>query len=61
MDRGIDYANFVVLRETNMPAVLVETGFMTCQAELERLVDHDYQIRMVQGVAQGIGQFLDER
>ena len=61
VDRGIDHANFVVLRETDMPAVLVETGFMTCQAELERLVEGDYQTRMVQGVAQGLIRFLDKR
>lgn len=61
VDRGIEHANFVVLRESDMPAVLVETGFMTCPAELERLVDSAYQTRMVQGVAQGIIRFLDRR
>lgn len=59
IDRGIDSANFVVLRESDMPAVLVETGFMTCPAELERLRDDAYQTRVAQGVAQGIVRFLD--
>lgn len=61
VDRGIDHANFVVLRESDMPAVLVETGFMTCQAELGRLMDDAYQTRMAQGVAQGIVRFLAQR
>lgn len=59
VDRGIDSANFVVVRETEMPAVLVETGFMTCSEELERLKDEDYQTRMAQGITQGIIQYLN--
>lgn len=61
VDRDVDHADFVVLRETDMPAVLVETGFMTCQEELARLLDDAYQTRMAQGVAQGIVQFLNKR
>lgn len=61
VDRGVDHANFVVLRESDMPAVLVETGFMTCQPELERLMNSAYQARMAQGVAQGIVRFLNQR
>lgn len=59
VDRGIESANFVVLRETDMPAVLVETGFMTCHEELARLMDDAYQTRMAQGIAQGIIQYLN--
>lgn len=59
VDRDIDSANFVVLRETDMPAVLVETGFMTCHEELVRLTDDAYQTRMAQGIAQGIIQYLN--
>ena len=59
VDRGILTANFVVLRETWMPAVLVETGFMTCHEELEHLRDETYQARIAQGVAQGIVRYLN--
>lgn len=61
VDREIDSANFVVLRETKMPAVLVETGFMTCSWELERLKDDAYQTRMAQGIVQGIIQYLNAK
>lgn len=59
VDRGVDSANFVVLRETHMPAVLVETGFMTCHEELSRLVNGAYQTRMALGIAQGVVQYLN--
>lgn len=61
IDRGIESANFVVVRESYMPAVLVETGFMTCHEELERLREEAYQTRMAQGIAQGIIQYLNAR
>lgn len=59
VDRGINSANFSVVRESKMPAVLVETGFMTCHQELERLKNEAYQSRMALGIAQGIVQYLN--
>lgn len=59
VDRDINSANFLVVRESNMPAVLVETGFMTCHEELERLKNEAYQSRMAQGIAQGIVGYLN--
>ena len=58
VDRGIASANFVVLRETNMAAVLVETGFMTNVEELTRLCDETYQQKLMEGVARGVGCLL---
>ena len=54
LDRGVRSEDFAVLRETEMPAVLVETGFMTCLEELALLLDADYQKLLAQGIAQGI-------
>lgn len=61
IDRGIASDNFAVLRETNMPAALVETGYMTCHEELMRLRDPVYQDKMARGIAQGIIQYLNGR
>lgn len=61
IDRGINSDNFSVVRESKMPAVLVETGFMTCHEELLRLKDEAYQTRMALGIAQGIVRYLNGR
>lgn len=58
VDRGLLSENFVVLRETNMPAALVETGFMTCHEELMRLCDPAYREKLAQGIARGIEDYL---
>ena len=57
--RGTLSNNYVVVRETKMPACLVETGFMSNHDELMRLIDPVYQERLAQGIAQGILDYLD--
>ena len=59
IDRGIASADFVVLRETNMAAVLVECGFMSNVEELERLKTDDYQWKLAQGITQGVTDYLN--
>lgn len=54
VNRGVRSEDYVVLRETNMPAVLVETGFMTCPEELSLLIDAEYQKKMAKGISDGI-------
>jgi N-acetylmuramoyl-L-alanine amidase len=48
-DRGVKTADFHVLRETNMTAVLVECGFMTNQNDVKLLKSEDYR-KKVAGV-----------
>ncbi|WP_434685429.1 N-acetylmuramoyl-L-alanine amidase [Pseudanabaena minima] len=57
-DRGVRSARFYVITKTSMPAILVETGFITNPSEASRLVDSNYQGRMAVAIAQGIDQFL---
>lgn len=53
-DRGVKTANHVVTRTSNMPAILVEVGFMSNTAEMDNLANPDYQYKAAQGIAQGI-------
>lgn len=59
IDRGIRSADFVVIRETNMCAVLVEMGFMSNHEELSRLIDESYQDKLAAGIADGIVSYLN--
>ncbi len=58
LDRGLLTNDYVVLRETYMPAALLEMGFMSCHEELELLVKPEYQEKMAQGVAKGVERYL---
>ena len=59
IDRGVMKDDFVVLRETEMVAVLVETGFMTNHEELMNLANPIYQEKLMQGVADGLTAYLN--
>lgn len=56
--RGIKHGNFAVIRETQMPAVLVEGGFLTSDNEMNRLKDGTYIKRIAWGIAEGINNYL---
>jgi N-acetylmuramoyl-L-alanine amidase len=58
VDRGVRTANFFVLRETVVPAVLVEIGFLTNSIEEYKLRDPLYQQRIVDGIAAGIDEYM---
>lgn len=54
-DRGLRHEpNLVVLRETNMPSVLLELGFITNSAEAALLANPAYQWQLAQAIYQGI-------
>lgn len=54
VDRGVKTAKFYVLKHTNAPAVLVETGFISNHEEGEKLFDDEYQNRVAKAIAEGI-------
>ncbi len=58
IDRGLLTNDYVVLRETVMPAALLEMGFMSCPEELARLVRPEYREKVAQGVARGVEAYL---
>jgi N-acetylmuramoyl-L-alanine amidase len=60
-NRGIKPAGFYVIARTSMPAILVETGFVTNPTEAANLSDPSYQKRMGEAIARGIEQFLRVR
>jgi len=56
--RGVRRGNFYVVRETSMPAILVEGGFMTNLDERFQLKDRKYLEKIAKGIAQGVHKFL---
>lgn len=57
-DRRVRQARFYVLRNTTMPSVLVETGFLTGASDIRRLTDENFRSQMARAIAQGIMQYL---
>lgn len=57
-DRGVRRARFYVLRNTSMPSVLVETGFVTGAEDAPRLASTAFRRQMAAAIASGIIQYV---
>ena len=61
VDKGVRPANFYVLRNSDIPAALVEMGFLTNQAEAARLANDSYQNELAEGVLKGLLSYFLSR
>ena len=57
-DSGVREGPFWVLVGAQMPAVLVELGYVTNKREAQNLTSRSYQKRMAQGIAEGITRYF---
>lgn len=56
--RGVKHGNYHVIRESAVPAILIEGGFLTHPGELEKIKDPAYLKKLSWGIAQGIANYL---
>jgi N-acetylmuramoyl-L-alanine amidase len=59
-DKGVKQAPFYVLLGAQMPAILVETGFISNPREAKRLVNTQYQQRVCEAIIIGIKKYIKE-
>ena len=57
-DGGVRPAPFWVLTGTQMPAILIETGYLTNPMEAKRLFNPSYQRYLAQGIAKGVKEYF---
>lgn len=53
-DRGVRRARFAVLRSANMPAALIEGGFMSSPTEARLIFSSDYRTRMASAIVEAV-------
>ncbi len=58
--RKVKKADFAVLRGSLMPAILIETGYLTNRDDLKKLKSVEFRKAFAAGVSRGIGSFLGE-
>ena len=56
-DRGVKRASFTVLRETSIPSILVELGFIDNPEERNKIKTNEYQERLANGIVDGIVEY----
>ncbi len=56
--RGIKEGNFCVIRETKMPSILIETGFLTNEEERKKLNNDFYLDTVAKSITSGVDQYF---
>ena len=56
-DRGVKRASFTVLRETSIPSILVELGFIDNPEERNKIKTNEYQERLANGIVDRIVEY----
>ena len=59
-DRGVKQGRFYVIKNTRMPAVLVEIGFLTGRLDARRLEKSAHRKRIAFAIAKGILEYLSK-
>lgn len=57
-DRGVRYGNFHVIRETKMPAVLLEVGYLSNKGDEALLFNDAFQNKVAAAIVSGIKEYL---
>ncbi len=58
-DRGLRKARFYVLRKNSMPAIVVETGYITGKEDSNRLKNPESQHKIAEAITIGILKYLN--
>ena len=59
-DRGVKQGRYYVIKNTKMPAVLVEIGFLTGRLDARRLDKASHRKRIAYAIAKGILEYLSK-
>ena len=59
-DRGVKQGRFYVIKNTRMPAVLVEIGFLTGRLDARRLEKVAHRKRVAYAITKGILEYLSK-
>ncbi|MNJ74346.1 N-acetylmuramoyl-L-alanine amidase AmiA precursor [compost metagenome] len=57
-DRGVKKEDFFVLKDSNMPAVVIEMSYLTNPQEENEMLTEDFQYRMTSSILDGIKEAL---
>jgi N-acetylmuramoyl-L-alanine amidase len=59
-NKGVKQAPFYVLLGAQMPAILIETAFISNPRECKRLTDYKYQENLCEAITEGIKNYIQE-
>ncbi|OUN18922.1 N-acetylmuramoyl-L-alanine amidase [Ligilactobacillus salivarius] len=59
-NRGVEFGDFLVIRENTVPAVLLEMGYINSDRDFERITSTSYQDSVADDIKQGLDTYFDQ-
>lgn len=57
-NRGVEFGDFLVIRDTSLPAVLCETGYVNTKRDFKRIRQAHFQKQVAEDICQGLNRYL---
>ena len=57
-NRGVEFGDFLVIRDTKLPAILCETGYVNTTKDFKNIRQKSFQKKAVRAITKGINQYL---
>lgn len=57
-NRGIDFGDFLVIRDTTIPSILCETGYVNTKKDFRQIRRPAFQRRVAKDIREGVNQYL---
>lgn len=58
INRGIDFGDFLVIRDTTIPSILCETGYVNTKKDFRQIRRPSFQATVAKDIRQGVNQYL---
>ncbi|TCP59402.1 N-acetylmuramoyl-L-alanine amidase [Tumebacillus sp. BK434] len=59
--RDAKAANYYLLRNQNIPALIIECGYLNISGDRSKLISPPYQRQLAQAIAEGVQEYLDSK
>jgi len=58
-NKGVEFGNFLVIRDNKLPSVLLENGYINSDADFKRINSQPVQKQIAKDVAKGVKNYLE--
>ncbi len=59
-NRGVEFGDFLVIRDTSLPSILCETGYVNTRKDFRQVKKASFQQRVAKDIREGINRYLEQ-
>ena len=56
--RGVEFGNFLVIRDNSVPAILIEGGYINTTKDFKQIQNPTYQQKLASDIVRGLANYF---